>query len=186
MPRPLMKDCNLFFFDSETGGLDHAKHDMIEVACIVTDPTGDHVLSEYCAKVLPLRPVDPQAAAINGYTKEKWAAEAVDIDTAMIKMLGLARDCVFVSHNTPFDWAFFSTALAARSARWPGDYHKIDTVALSMPFLKAGHVPNVKLSTMATFFGVTHENAHSALGDARACRGVYLAAMKRFAAALQQ
>lgn len=186
MPRPLMKDCNLFFFDSETGGLDHARHDMVELACVVTDPTGDRVIEEYCAKVFPLRPVDPQAAAVNGYSKEKWASVAVDIDTAMVKMIGLARDSVFVSHNTPFDWGFFATALAARGARWPGDYHKIDTVALSMPFLKAGHVPNVKLATMAEFFGVPHEGGHTALGDARACRGVYLATMKRFAAALQR
>lgn len=184
MPRPLMKDCNLFFFDSETGGLNHVDHDMVEVACIVTDPTGDRVLDEYVAKVFPLKPVDPQAAAINGYSKEKWASEAVHIDAAMVKMLGLARDSVFISHNTPFDWGFFATAMACRGARWPGDYHKIDTVALSMPFLKAGHVANVKLATMAEFFGVPHENQHSALGDARACRGIYLAMMKRFSAAL--
>jgi DNA polymerase-3 subunit epsilon len=186
MPRPLMKDCNLFFFDAETGGLDHINHDMVEMACIVTDPTGERVLDEYSAKVFPFKPVDLQAAAVNGYTKEKWATVAVNIDTAMVKMLGMARDCVFVSHNTPFDWAFFSTALAARGARWPGDYHKIDTVALSMPFLKAGHVPNVKLVTMAEFFGVPHEGAHIALNDARACRGVYLATMNRFSAALQR
>jgi DNA polymerase III epsilon subunit-like protein len=184
MPRPLMKDCNLFFFDSETGGLDHVKHDMVEMACIVTDPTGERVLHEYCAKVHPLKPVDPQAAAINGYSKEKWAAEAADIDTVMVKMLGLARDSVFVAHNTPFDWGFFSMALATRGARWPGDYHKIDTCALAAPFLKAGLVENVKLMTVASYFGVPHENAHSALGDVRACRGIYLAMMKRFAGAL--
>jgi len=179
-----MKDCNLFFFDSETGGLSNHEHDMVEMACVVTDPSGETVLHEYAAKVFPRKPVDPRAAAVNGYSKEKWASEAVDVDTAMVKMLTLARDSVFVAHNTPFDWGFFSAALAARGGRWPGDYHKIDTVALATPFLKAGLVPNVKLVTLSAFFDVPHDDAHSALGDARACRGVYLAMMKRFAAAL--
>jgi DNA polymerase III alpha subunit (gram-positive type) len=179
-----MKDCNLFFFDSETGGLSHVDNDMVEVACIVTDPTGDRVLHEYVAKVFPLKPVDAKAAEINGYSKEKWATEAVDIDTAMVKMLGIARDSVFISHNTPFDWAFFQTAMACRGARWPGDYHKVDTVALATPFLKAGLIENLKLATIASFFNVPHENQHSALGDVRACRGIYLEMMKRFSRAL--
>lgn len=184
MPRPLMKDCNLFFFDSETGGLNHIDHDMVEVACLVTDPSGEKVITEYSAKVFPKKPVDPGAAAVNGYSAEKWASEAVDIDTAMVTMLGHGRDSVFVAHNTPFDWGFFSAAMAARGARWGGDYHKVDTCALAMPFLKAGLVPNVKLATMADYFGIEHENAHSALGDARACRGIYVAMMKRFSRVL--
>lgn len=183
MARPAMKDCNLFFFDSETGGLDHSKHCMIEVAVVVTDFTGEKVLDEYCAKVLPVNPVDPQAAAINGYSTEKWAAEGIDLDKAMIKMLTMGRDAVFVSHNVPFDWGFFEAAMAKRRQRWNGSYHKIDTVALSIPLLKRGLVENVKLETMTKYFGVPHDNAHTALSDARACRGVYLKLMELYSKA---
>lgn len=178
-PRPAMKDCNLFFFDCETGGLNPAVADMVEVACIVTDPSGQHVLNEYSAKVIPKKPVDPGAARINGYTTEKWASEAIDLDIAMVKMLGLGRDSVFVAHNTPFDWSFFEMAMAQRSQRWNGDYHKIDTVALATPLLKAGHVPNLKLVTLSAHFGIEHE-AHRAMGDARACREVYLKLMEMY------
>jgi DNA polymerase III epsilon subunit-like protein len=175
-----MKDCNLFFFDCETGGLNPAVADMVEVACIVTDPSGQLVLNEYSAKVIPKKPVDAGAARINGYTTEKWAAEAIDLDIAMVKMLGLGRDAVFVAHNTPFDWSFFEMAMAQRSQRWNGDYHKIDTVALATPLLKAGHVPNLKLVTLSAHFGIEHE-AHRAMGDARACREVYLKLMEMYA-----
>lgn len=178
-PRPAMKDCNLFFFDCETGGLNPAVADMVEVACIVTDPSGQHVLDEYCAKVFPKKPVDPGAARVNGYTMEKWASEAIELDIAMVKLLGLGRDSVFVAHNTPFDWGFFEMAMAKRSQRWIGDYHKIDTVALATPLLKAGHVVNVKLATLTEHFGIEHE-AHRAMGDARACREVYLRLMEMY------
>ena len=181
-PRPAMKDCNLFFFDCETGGLNPTDSDMVEVACIVTDPTGQSVLNEFCAKVIPKKPVGPKAAAINGYTTEKWAAEAVNLDVAMVTMLGMARDAVFVAHNTPFDWGFFDMAMAQRGQRWPGDYHKIDTVALATPLLKAGHIPNLKLVTLTAHFNIEHE-AHRALGDAQACRSVYLRLMEMYAPA---
>jgi len=178
-PRPAMKDCNLFFFDCETGGLNPTACDMVEVACIVTDPTGQTVLNEYYAKVIPKKPVDSVAARINGYTTEKWAAEGINLDTAMVKMLGLARESVFVSHNVPFDWSFFDMAMAQRAQRWPGDYHKIDTVALATPLLKAGHIPNLKLVTLTEHFGIEHE-AHRAMGDAKACRDVYLKLMELY------
>jgi DNA polymerase III subunit epsilon len=174
-----MKDCNLFFFDCETGGLNPSTCDMVEVACIVTDPSGHDVLHEYSAKVIPKKPVDPGAARVNGYTREKWAAEAVELDGPMVHMLGLGRDAVFVAHNTPFDWSFFEMAMSQRGQRWNGDYHKIDTIALATPLLKAGRIPNLKLVTLTEHFGIEHE-AHRALGDAHACRAVYLKLMEMY------
>jgi len=183
MPRLPLNQHNLFFFDCETGGLETHEADMVQVAVVLTDPTGEHVLEEYCAKVFPKKPVHPKAAAVNGYTAEKWASEAVELDGPMIRMLGMARDSIFVAHNTPFDWAFFNAAMAQRQQRWPGDYHKIDTVALATPLLKFGRVPNLKLATLVPYFGYQQEEAHTALSDARDCRKVYLKLMERYAAA---
>ncbi len=183
MPRLPMNEHNLFFFDSETGGLDHTQADMVSVACVLTDPTGQKVLEEYSAKVFPKRPVDPKAAAVNGYTPEKWASEAVELDGPMIKLLSLARDSIFVAHNAPFDWGFFSAAMAERRQRWPGDYHKVDTIALAMPLLRFGRIENLKLATLVSYFGYQQETAHDALSDARDCRKIYLKLMERYAAA---
>jgi len=183
MARLHLNEHNLFFFDSETGGLEAHEADMVQVAVVLTDPTGDRILEEYSAKVFPKKPVHPKAAAVNGYTAEKWAQEAVELDGPMIKMLGMARNAVFVAHNTPFDWSFFATAMAQRQQRWPGDYHKIDTVALATPLLKFGRVENLKLATLVAHFGYQQEEAHTALSDARDCRKIYLAMMKRYAAA---
>jgi DNA polymerase-3 subunit epsilon len=183
MPRLHMNAHNLFFFDCETGGLDPVNHDMVEVAVILTDPTGKTVLDKYEARVFPKLPVGPKAAAINGYTTEKWASEAIDLGPAMIKMLTMARDSIFCSHNTPFDWGFFSAAMAQRGQSWPGDYHKIDTVALSTPLLKFGHVVNLKLETLAAHFGIPHTNAHRAMPDAHACHQLYLRLMDKYGVA---
>lgn len=186
MARPALKDHNLLFLDFETGGLSSTKHDFVEVACIRTDPSGKTVLGEYVAKTFPEKPVDPEAAAINGYNTEKWASEAIPAHDALVNVLTLAKDTMLVCHNTPFDKAFLEAALANRLMRWPGSYHSLDTVSLAMPLLRAGLVVNVKLVTMAAYFKLPYENAHSALADARACRGVFLRLMEIYGPGIQK
>ena len=181
-----MRDYDLFFFDCETGGLYPFQADIIEVACIRTDPTGLNILEEYHAKVLPVRPVQERSAQINGYTREKWAAEgAIDLGVAMVKMLQMARNALFTAHNAPFDWGFFEYAMQQRYMRWASDYHKNCTMALSMPLLRNGLVPNVKLATLAAYFNVDPGNAHEALSDVRACRGVFIKLMEIYDKALE-
>lgn len=178
MPRPALKDHDLLFLDFETGGLSATKHDFVEVACVRTDPSGQLVRAEYVAKVFPQKPVDPEAAAINGYSVEKWASAAVPPKEALIKVLTLGKDTMLACHNTPFDKSFLEAAMVEHQMRWAGSYHSLDTVSLAMPLLRAGLVPNVKLTTLTAYFKVNHANAHSALADARACREVYVQLMK--------
>lgn len=179
--RPPINELNLFFFDCETGGLRPGVADMVEVACVLTDPTGTNVLDEFCAKVFPLKEVHPKAAAVNGYTAEKWAEAAVDLDKAMVPLLRMARNSLFAAHNAAFDWGFFELAMAQRAMRWPSDYHRIDTVALAHPLLVSRRVSNVKLVTLAKYFGFEFKDAHSALADAHMCRKVYCALMDIYA-----
>jgi len=179
-PRPSVGELNLFFFDCETGGLSPVQADMIEVACLVTDPTGLTVLGEYNAKIRPERAVESGAAAVNGYTQEKWAT-AEPLNGPMIHLLKLARNTLFTAHNAPFDWGFFEHAMNKLAMRWPSDYHRIDTVALAFPLLRMQKVPNLKLVTLAHYFNIPYENAHTAFADVRACRSVYLKLMEIYA-----
>jgi DNA polymerase III alpha subunit (gram-positive type) len=178
MARPALKDHDLLFLDFETGGLSPTKHDFVEVACIRTDPSGQDVQGEYVAKVFPQKPVEAEAAAINGYSAEKWASEAIPASHALVKVLGMAKDTMLVCHNTPFDKSFLEAALAEHKMRWPGSYHSLDTVSLAMPLLRAGLLVNVKLVTLTAYFKINHVDAHSALADARACREVFLRLME--------
>jgi len=182
MPRPAIPDHNLFFFDCETGGLKVGVNEILEVSCIVTDPSALRVLKKYTAKVRPVHPdrVDPKAAAINGYTPQVWEKEAIPLDDAMVSMLSMARDSIFVAHNAPFDWGFFEHAMSVRGQRWPGDYHRVDTCALAWPLLRAGKVPSVKLQTLVDYFGIVNEAAHRASGDVEACRQLYVKLMEMF------
>ena len=172
-----LKDCNRLFFDSETGGLYPTQHDFVEVAAILTDPSGERVVEEYSARVFPIRAVDAKAAEINGYSREKWATTAVPLAEAMRKIVDMSRNALFVAHNAAFDWGFLEAALRPLAMRWNGDYHKADTVAMAIPLLQHGLVPNIKLQTLVEYFGIDPGEPHRALSDARACRQVYLRLM---------
>lgn len=176
--RPAVKDCNLLFFDCETSGLSPIYHEIIELGCILTDPTGRNVLKEYSVKVKPTKPVDPNAAAVNGYTEEKWASEAISLASALKEVISMAKDAVFVAHNASFDWGFLEMAIRQNAMRYPGPYHKCDTVALAWPLLKEGKVSNLKLTTLSQYFNISHEDAHTALSDVRACRDLYIKLME--------
>ncbi len=170
---PALKDTNLLFLDTETGGLDPRDHDLVSVACILTDPTGRTVLEEWDTKVYPTKPVHPKAAAVNGYTKEAWENQAVHVGPAMVKVLQMLNGAMMVCHNTPFDKAFIESALWVNRQKWTGRYHTMDTMVMAMPLLRAGLIENIKLETLTAYFGIEHVK-HRALGDARACREVFL------------
>lgn len=170
---PAIKDTNLLFLDTETGGLNARDHDLVSVACILTDPTGQTVLEEYDTLVYPMKPVDPKAAAVNGYTKEAWDGNAIHASQAMVKVLQMLNGAMMVCHNTPFDKSFIEAALWINKQKWTGRYHTMDTMVMAMPFLRAGLVENIKLETLTKYFGIEHVK-HRALGDVRACRQVFL------------
>lgn len=180
MPRLPDSECNLMFIDFETGGLDPMIHDITQAAYVLTDKTGTIVLDEYCDKVIPKRPVDPKAAEINGYNAEKWAAEGVDLSVAMHRITRASRDAIFIAHNQSFDWSFFQAAqrryLDSRNRTqfpWNGSYHKMCTMTMGMPMVRAGLLENAKLQTFAAYFGIDPGEAHTALSDARTCWEIF-------------
>jgi DNA polymerase III epsilon subunit-like protein len=177
---PTVRNTRLFFFDSETGGLSPAEADMVEVACILTDPTGQHILDEYQARIFPTKPVHPKAAAVNGYTVEKWASTAIDPVKAMHELMHRSQNAMFAAHNAAFDWGFFEPLMRQAGRRWQGDYHKLDTCALAMPLYMSCKIPNLKLETLAAYFGIDPGEPHRAMSDVRTCRQVYLRLMKMF------
>lgn len=171
---PAVKDANILFLDFETGGLSPRTTDVIEVGCVLTDPSGRTVLEEFETRVIPTRPVEAEAARINGYDPELWARTGVPLLTAMVRVLQIADQAVMCCHNAPFDVSFRDAALATTRQRWTGRYHTYCTVALATPLLRRGLIKDTKLPTLADYFQVDQGEPHRAMSDARTCRGVFL------------
>lgn len=171
--KPPLETNGLCFFDCETTGLDPLADEIIQIAVVVTDFTGREVRREGMWRILPARDVPAEVAVINGYNADLWSKDGMPLFQAMTQIMGKVQQTIFVAHNAAFDWPFFAEALKTCNMRWAGDYHRVDTVALAWPLLTSGAVPNVKLATLADYFGVSAPT-HDALADVRACREIYL------------
>lgn len=172
-----LREQGLIFIDTETSGLNPRRDCLLSIGAVATDLTGYAVQGIFGQKVQPTSPVSAEAAAINGYTPEGWR-DATPVAQAIHELLVMAQDRIFVAHNAPFDWGFIQAAMGHRP--WPGDYHRVDTVALAWPLYVSGKIDNLKLATLCKHFHYTNPAEHDALADAKACRIVYVNLMRLY------
>ncbi len=154
-----LRDVPLLFFDVETTGLDiRAGHRICELAmlrCEAGRETG-----RINTLINPNRPLDPQAAEVNGIRPEDLAT-APTFDQIAAEVVHLSRNAVRVAHNLPFDDAFLAMELAqARQAPLSGP--GIDTLELARRIgIRRGAL---SLGALAGVFGLPAPT-HRAMDD---------------------
>lgn len=181
---------DLFFFDTETGGLSEIDHDIVEIAvCRMRHRIEENDL--LCIDTLhryikPRKSVSPEAAKMNGYTPELWAERgAVFIEEVLPDIDGLLAGATPAGQNPIFDMKFLTAAYASVDRSMPKfDYHLVDVSMLAWPFVIAGLLPGQSLRYSCEFFNLG-EQIHSAKDDIDKTIAVYVAIMGLFTAAAQ-
>ena len=106
------------FVDTETTGLDHTKHEMLEIAIVVIE-NGEKTTIERKIKPINLETAQPKALEVNGYNEEEWA-EAQEWDKQMsLEFRDLIRGAMIVGHNPMFDLRFIEAACTRFGVRLP-------------------------------------------------------------------
>lgn len=155
---------NLLWIDLETGGTDPTKHDILEYCFAETTRLGETV-SIVSGKIKPTRPVEPEAARVNGYCPSKWESAGTIL---------LARDKVgpaFSGHgklrpagwNVDFDLRFMRAQLGDFL---PLHYHALDLMGMGWYALAC--LPSPHLENLADWLNVPPDmmlNQHTARGD---------------------
>lgn len=189
----------LVFFDLETGGLDPAKHPIIQIAAIAVDEKLQE-LAEFEAKILfKVENADPQALAINSYNAQEWAAKARlpgdvcdDLSSffkrfADVKMTSKAgkpyQVAQLIGHNAAsFDGPFLQQWYRKLDQFMPAAFSVLCTYQKAMHFFhdryQQPRPENFKLESLCKYFNVPLANAHDALADVRATLGLYRALRK--------
>ena len=181
-------------FDTETTGLDERVDQILSLAWILLDEDLNEITrKQYFAFPDDHVVVSPQAAAINGYTRELWKqrgavtqaelATLIAQDWRLLELFGAKP----LGHNTPFDLKFLDELARAypalKAARKRAlHYHMVDTLSLA-PSLDAAHrVRGAKynLGLLAARWCVPLENAHDSMADIEAAVEIY----RRLAAVL--
>lgn len=147
--------------DCETTGLDQ-KHRVLEIAVLLYD-TDFNLTGSYETVLNPKKDLGLVSLhGINGLI----ASEAPIFPQIATSLAHLLNDRVIIGHNVKFDIGFVCREFSKVDSwfMWRGAC--IDTVWLARN--TNIQVDNYKLETLCEHFGITNENAHTAMGDARA------------------
>lgn len=158
--------------DVETTGLSPNRDRIIELAIVRLDAAGT-VVDETVTRFDPQGPVG--ATHIHGITQAAVTGKPLFADLAETVVAELAGLPV-IAHNAKFDLAFLRAELTAAGwdVPWIASYCTLDASYAYLPEMDRRRLMDCCWAT-----GVTLEDAHSALGDARATAGLlraYIAA----------
>ncbi len=138
-----------------------------------------HVVDEFQSLVDPEQPIPPRITALTGITPSMvdGAPTIGSVYPRFARWAGLEDDrgrCrpeadrpVLVAHNANFDLGFLRRAATGCGHDWERS-RIVDTLALARVAVPRPVVANHRLATLAGHFGAGSQDAHRALGDARA------------------
>lgn len=176
------------FFDIETSSLDYDSAEVLDMAAIRTDRTGD-ILAAYSDRIRPSREVDPKSAKVNGYNSSDWA-NAQEFKAAVAAMAGVILNPKFdtkyvvVAHFSEFDKTILTNQCKAHGIEMPFKRAWLDTAQIAWPYAFNDMLSGRSLDTLCKYFGVVNKSPHTAAGDAAATMHAYWAMMRRLTPAL--
>lgn len=162
----------LAFIDCEFGGLDPERHDITEIAAIVTDDRLAELGSaEWKVRARPER-ITREAAAIHGYDAALWrdALPLRQVLGELTALLPKGRTILPAGQNVRMDVQFLERGYGRCGMPYPFDYHVIDLATLYFVWsLVGGETPSsLSLRQAATTAGLVDGPVpHRALEDAR-------------------
>lgn len=177
----------IVFFDVETGGLEAARHPIIQFAAVAVD--ADFHELETVERKLMFREedCDPSALAANHYDPAVWRDKAIP-QTRGVELFGdfcrrhatmskvskagkpysVAR---LAAHNAPFDAGFAIEWFKVSGTFLPAAcYEALDTLGLARWVSLASRTQpkDHKLGSLCEWLGIPLDGAHDALTDVRA------------------
>lgn len=146
--------------DVETTGLSARKDRVVQVAVTQLSPTGE-LQRSWSSLVDPQR--DPGPVHVHGLDAARLSGAPRYAQVAPT-VAELVEGRILVAHNADFDWAFLRAEQRRAAARFPVRT-RLCTVDLSRKLRLP--VRDMRLSTLAAYWGVEQVNAHDAADDTR-------------------
>lgn len=178
MPRfaktPGFKDRPVLFIDLEMTGLDVARHEIIEIAALLTRPPKFEVTNSYYTKVSPTHPetADPQALEITGYTPKLWQ-DAIPLRQALLELSHFAPDCILAGWSVQNEWNFLIYALEAEGLPYFFDDKLIEVWSLVYAkYYSLTELERLNLANVCKLLGIAVDR-HKPDSDIRATHEIF-------------
>lgn len=165
-----MNHPRIAFLDVETTGLDPETDHVIEYAVQLWAwdawRAGKLRGAAYSKRVMPPTDPTPEAAAVNGFTREAWARAKPFSGFDATTLATMLDGAIIAGANPAFDRAFVAAEarrLGFEPPKW--SHRSIDVQSLAAPLLVMGEIKSTKQTVIAEAFGIDTSAAHSAMGD---------------------
>ena len=161
--------------DLETTGKDASVDRIVEIGIVIA--RGGQVVERRNWLVNPGRPISPEASEVHKITDD-LVRDAPLFGAVVAEVVAMLANCIPAAYNAPFDRAFLANEVArAGLAEGLPPALRRDVEWLD-PLVWAREIQQEErsraLGDVAARLGVALENAHRAMDDAEAARGVLL------------
>ena len=162
----------LAWLDCEFGGLDVERHDITEIAIILTDSRLVEIAAaEWRVKARPDR-ISPEAARIFGYDEALWAQAPSlrQVLSELVEMLPKGVKVIPSGQNVRMDVIFLERGFQSCAMPFPFDYHVIDLATLfySWSLINGEEISAISLRQAASTAGLLDGAVkHRAMADTR-------------------
>ncbi|MBP1888511.1 DNA polymerase-3 subunit alpha (Gram-positive type) [Clostridium moniliforme] len=160
-------DSSYVVFDLETTGFSPKNDKIIEIGAVKIE--NGKIIDRFSEFVNPKRNIPYKITELTGISDD-MVKNSEDIETLLPKFLEFSKGSVLVAHNAAFDTGFIKGN--CRRLGLDFDFTILDTVPLARflyPELK-----KVKLNIVAKHLGISLENHHRAVDDAKATCDILL------------
>lgn len=171
-PRDYARDWALV--DVETSGLTARRDRVLSVAVMTIGPDGEQT-GEFSTLLDP--GCDPGPVHVHGLTAERLRG-APAFEHVAERIAAMLRGRVLVAHNAQFDYDFLAHEFA-RARMWLPVSQRLCTLALNRQVDPPAE--DMKLGTLAAYYGVPQTRAHDALDDTRVLAGILRASLREAA-----
>lgn len=161
-------DQEFIVFDLETTGLYYKNEEITEIGAVKVKD--GKVIDTFSVLVNPEKPIPYKIQELTGITND-MVRDKETIESVLPKFLDFIEDAKYmVAHNSDFDMGF----IRAKAERMGIEFDKkaIDTIDLAQVLLP--EMKRFRLNNVAKKLGVSLENHHRAVDDARATANIFI------------
>lgn len=160
----LMDSCVVF--DIETTGFGPVHDQIIEIGAVKV--INGKIVDTYSTFINPDIPIPYEIEQLTKITDDMVMNYPM-IDKILPEFLSFCKGCILVAHNASFDVGFISKKAEIMNVQT--DFTVIDTVGLARILLP--ELSKFKLNIVAKALGISLENHHRAVDDAKATAEIY-------------